>query len=108
VAVVDTGIDWDHPDLAVNYVPLGYDWANNDTNPMDDNGHGTHCAGIIAAVINNSIGVAGLAQVRIMAEKGFDRWGYRYKDGLANAVIHVWIKRQHHKHELWRITSTAN
>jgi thermitase len=89
VAVIDTGIDWDHPDLAANYVALGYDWVNNDPDPMDDNGHGTHCAGIIAAVINNSIGVAGLAQVRIMAEKGLDQYGNGYEDDLANAIIHA-------------------
>jgi thermitase len=89
VAVIDTGIDWDHPDLVANYVALGYDWVNNDKDPMDDNGHGTHCAGIIAAVTNNSIGVAGLAQVRIMAEKGIDQYGQGYEDDLANAIIHA-------------------
>jgi thermitase len=89
VAVIDTGIDWNHPDLAANYVALGYDWVNDDTDPMDDEGHGTHCAGIIAAVINNGIGVAGLAQVKIMAEKGLDSWGYGYEDDLANAIIHA-------------------
>ena len=89
VAVIDTGIDWDHPDLAANYVALGYDWVNDDPDPMDDNGHGTHCAGIIAAVINNSIGVAGLAQVRIMAEKGLNYEGEGYEDWLANAIIHA-------------------
>ena len=41
VAVIDTGINYDHQDLATNYVALGYDWVNNDTDPMDDNGHGT-------------------------------------------------------------------
>jgi hypothetical protein len=89
VAVIDTGIDWNHPDLAANYVALGYDWVNNDTDSMDDHGHGTHCAGIIAASLNNSIGVAGLAQVRIMAEKGLDQNGEGYDDDLANAIIHA-------------------
>ena len=89
VAVVDTGIDWDHPDLAANYVALGYDWVNNDTDPMDDEGHGTHCAGIIAAVINNSIGIAGLAQTQIMAEKGLDEYGSGYAADLANAIVHA-------------------
>lgn len=89
VAVIDTGIDWNHPDLATNYVPLGYDWVNNDTDPMDDHGHGTHCAGIIAASINNSIGIAGLTQVRIMAEKGLDQNGEGYDDDLAKAIIHA-------------------
>jgi thermitase len=89
VAVIDTGIDWHHPDLVANYVPLGYDWVNNDTDPMDDYGHGTHCAGIIAAVLNNSIGVAGLAQVRIMAEKALDQLGSGSEDNLANAIVHA-------------------
>jgi len=87
VAVVDTGIDYTHPDLSANYAPLGYDWVNNDTDPIDDNGHGTHCAGIIAAMTNNRIGVAGLAQVRVMAEKGLDYYGMGYTDQLAQAIV---------------------
>jgi len=89
VAVIDTGIDYTHPDLAANYVPLGYDWVNDSNDTMDDNGHGTHCAGIIAAVINNGQGIAGLAQVRIMAEKALDYSGIGYEDDLANAIIHA-------------------
>jgi thermitase len=89
VAVVDSGIDWNHPDLAPNYVPLGYDWVYNDANPMDDNGHGTHVAGIIAAALNNELGVAGVAQVSIMAEKGLDMRGEGYVDDLANAIHHA-------------------
>ena len=89
VAVVDTGIDWNHPDLAENYVPLGYDWVNNDPDPMDDNGHGTHCAGVITAIVNNSIGMAGLAQVRVMAEKGLDESGSGWTSDLASAIIHA-------------------
>lgn len=89
VAVIDTGIDYNHPDLVSNYVALGYDWVNNDTDPMDDNGHGTHCAGIIAAGLNNSIGIAGLAQIRIMAEKALDMSGSGNMDWVANAIIHA-------------------
>jgi subtilisin family serine protease len=53
VAVVDTGIDYNHPDLGGGFGPghkvvAGYDFVNNDADPMDDNGHGTHVAGIIA------------------------------------------------------------
>jgi len=89
VAVIDTGIDWDHPDLAGNYDASGYDWVNMDDDPMDDNGHGTHCTGIIAAMINNGMGIAGLAQVRVMAEKSLDQFGEGYADDLANAIIHA-------------------
>ena len=89
VAVIDTGIDYDHPDLAANYVPLGYDWVNNDDDPMDDNGHGTHVSGIIAAVSNNSIGMSGIAQVSVMAEKGLDETGYGDNDDLANCLLHA-------------------
>jgi len=89
VAVVDTGIDWHHPDLAAHYVPLGYDWVNNNPDPMDDYGHGTHVAGIIGAVINNSLGIAGLAQVRIMAEKVLDASGEGASSNVALGIIHA-------------------
>ncbi len=52
VAVIDTGIDYTHPDLGGgwgNRVVAGWDFVNNDANPMDDNGHGTHVAGIIGS-----------------------------------------------------------
>lgn len=75
VAVVDTGIDYDYPDLASNYAPLGYNWVYKNADPKDDFGHGAHCAGIIAAVLNNSVGIAGMSQVRIMAEKVLDSSG---------------------------------
>jgi subtilisin family serine protease len=89
VAVIDTGVDYNHPDLAANYVPLGYDWVNNDPDPRDDYGHGTHCAGIIAAVMNNSVGIAGVAQVKIMAEKVIDNGGWGYADWFAEGVINA-------------------
>lgn len=60
IAVVDTGVDKDHPDLKDNLIE-GYDFVNNDTDPDDDNGHGTHVAGIAAAITNNGIGIAGVA-----------------------------------------------
>jgi len=49
VAIIDTGIDAGHPDLAANYT-LGYDFYRRDAVPNDENGHGTHVAGIIAAL----------------------------------------------------------
>lgn len=59
VAVLDTGIDYNHPDLSPVYSG-GYDFVNNDSYPMDDHGHGTHVSGTIAAVAN-SFGVVGAA-----------------------------------------------
>ena len=59
VAVIDTGIDYGHPDLAALYKG-GYDFANKDADPMDDHYHGTHVAGTVAA-IDNGIGVVGVA-----------------------------------------------
>src|SRR3989344_2091335 len=59
VAVIDTGIDYNHPDLAANYAG-GWDFVNNDNDPMDDNSHGTHVAGTVAAV-DDDAGVVGAA-----------------------------------------------
>ncbi|MGD0102394.1 MAG: S8 family peptidase [Acidobacteriota bacterium] len=76
VAVIDTGVDYTHPDLAANILRdssnkvIGYDYANKDDDPMDDYGHGTHCAGTIGAVGNNGTGVAGVNwTVKIMPLK---------------------------------------
>jgi thermitase len=89
VAISDTGIDYTHTDLAANYVPLGYDWVNDDMDPMDDNGHGSHCAGIVAAELNNGVGIAGLAQVRIMAEKVLCNAGWGYDSWIAKGIYHA-------------------
>ena len=91
VAVVDSGIDYNHPDLMNNYIALGYDWVNGDNDPLDDFGHGTACAGIIGAQLNNSVGIAGIAQVKIMAEKGLNSTGYGFETDLATAIIHAVI-----------------
>lgn len=60
IAVVDTGVDMTHPDLKANIVP-GHDFVDNDNDPSDGFGHGTHVAGTAAAVANNGLGVAGVA-----------------------------------------------
>lgn len=68
VAVIDSGVYYTHSDLAANYAG-GYDFVNGDSDPMDDNGHGTHVAGTIAAV-RNGVGVVGVAPaVKIYALK---------------------------------------
>jgi subtilisin family serine protease len=59
VAVVDTGVDWDHPDLAANMVG-GRTFVSGTSSPEDDQGHGTHVAGIVAGIGNNG-GIIGVA-----------------------------------------------
>lgn len=71
IAIVDTGVDLGHIDLAGKIVP-GYDFVNNDAIPQDDsnNSHGTHVAGIAAAITNNGVGIAGVSWgARIMPIK---------------------------------------
>jgi subtilisin family serine protease len=108
VADIDTGIDYNHPDLAANvwtnpgeipgngidddgngYVDdvHGYDFVNNDGDPFDDHGHGTHTAGTIGAVGDNGIGVVGVNwHVKIMSCKFLDAGG---SGSTANAVLAV-------------------
>jgi thermitase len=75
VAVVDTGVAYDHPDLAANMIP-GYDFFDDDGDPRDENGHGTHVAGTIGALGNNGTGVTGvswdvsLLPVRVLGPDG--------------------------------------
>lgn len=98
IAVVDTGVDYNHPELKdniwTNLAELngqegvdddgngfiddihGYDFANNDGDPMDDNGHGTHCAGVIGASHNGDKIMGVLADVTIIPVKILDKKGY--------------------------------
>jgi len=77
IAIIDTGVDYNHPDLAANMWKsasgkMGYDFSDNDSDPKDYHGHGTHTAGTAAAVGNNAIGVVGVApKAKIMAVKIF-------------------------------------
>jgi subtilisin len=73
VAVLDTGINYNHEELSASFGGAykgGVDIINNDADPFDDNGHGTHCAGIIAAAHNNNDVVVGVApQVSLYSVK---------------------------------------
>lgn len=108
VGVIDSGIDYTHPDLVANiwtntkeipgngidddgngYVDdvHGYDFHNNDSDPIDDNGHGTAVSGIIGAVDNNEVGVVGIARnVRLMALKFFNEFGSGYTANAISAI----------------------
>jgi subtilisin family serine protease len=85
VAVIDTGIDYNHTELDGNYVS-GYDFVNNDGNPMDDQGHGTMVSGVIAAEDNGS-GVVGVApQARLYGVKVLDASGSGWESDVIAGV----------------------
>ncbi|MFB3789381.1 MAG: S8 family serine peptidase [bacterium] len=74
VGVIDTGVNYNHPDIAGNYRG-GYDFVNKDSDPQDDNSHGSHVAGILAA-LDNSQGVVGVApKVELYALKVLNQYG---------------------------------
>jgi len=83
IAVLDTGIDYTHPELGENYAG-GYDFVNSDSDPKDDHGHGTHVSGTIAAE-DNTEGVIGVApEAKIYAVKVLDQKGVgSYSDVIA-------------------------
>ena len=115
VGIIDTGMDYTHPDLAANvwsnpgeitgngidddgngYVDdvHGWDFINNDNNPTDDNGHGTHVSGTIGAIGDNGVGVAGVCwDVKLMPLKflGADGSG-----STADAILAVQYATQMH------------
>lgn len=87
VAVIDTGVDLVHPDLAPNLLP-GASFVPGAPTPQDDNGHGSHVAGIIAAVANNAQGIAGAAPgAKIFPVKALSSWGGGYLSWLSNGYM---------------------
>ena len=80
IAILDTGVDLDHPDL-VNNIVSGYNFVNDSLPPDDQFDHGTPCAGIAAATINNEIGIAGVCpdcsimSVKVLNDDGSGDWG---------------------------------
>ncbi len=112
VAVIDTGVNYNHPDLAANiwsnpgesnctngidddgdgFVDdcRGWDFVNSDNAPLDDYGHGTHVAGILGAVGNNATGIAGVAwTVKLMPLKTFNSSGTGDTGDIANAILYA-------------------
>jgi thermitase len=89
IAVIDTGVDLQHPDLAGKFV-AGYDFVNNDADPDDDHGHGTHVAGIAAAVTNNSLNVAGVDwNAKVMPIKVLNAAGSGYTSDIIEGVYYA-------------------
>ena len=100
VAVVDTGVNYKHPDLVKNmwhntHQPelageYGFDFIDGDGDPLDENGHGSHCAGIIGAQGNNGIGISGVNQrIRIMALRILNAKGSAQLSHAAAAYYYI-------------------
>ncbi|WP_052345243.1 S8 family serine peptidase [Planktothrix rubescens] len=114
IGVIDTGVDYNHPDLSANiwtnpgeiagdgidndsngYIDdvRGWDFAYNDNNPMDGNGHGTHVSGTIAGKGNNSVGVTGVAwNAKIMPLKFLSDAGSGYTSAAILAINYATAK----------------
>ena len=89
VAVVDTGVNARHPDIAGKVLP-GYDFVNGDSDPSDDNGHGTAVAGVAAAATNNSVGISGVAWANpVLPVKVLDASGSGTYSGIANGITYA-------------------
>lgn len=83
VAVIDTGVNYNHNDLAGRVIK-GKDFANNDADPMDGNGHGSHCAGTVAGTTYGVAPEATILAVQVLSAGGSGSW-----QGVANGVQYV-------------------
>jgi thermitase len=89
VAVVDSGVRASHPDLA-GKVLAGYDFIANDSDPTDENGHGTAVAGVVAPASNNSIGVTGVAWLNpILPVRVLDAAGSGSYSAICNGITYA-------------------
>ncbi|NEW05222.1 peptidase S8 [Paenibacillus sp. SYP-B3998] len=87
VAVVDTGVDLQHPDLQGQLLS-GYNVISGNDSPVDDVGHGTHVAGVIAALVNNNLGVAGMTWYnKVLPVKVLDQTGAGSTYSVAQGII---------------------
>ncbi|MCM3784462.1 S8 family peptidase [Neobacillus mesonae] len=87
VAVIDTGVDLDHPDLEGQLIE-GYNVIDSAAKPYDDVGHGTHVAGIVSAKVNNNEGVAGMTWYnKVMPVKVLDQSGSGTSYAVAEGII---------------------
>ncbi|MFE5324146.1 S8 family serine peptidase [Paenibacillus sp. NPDC056579] len=92
IAIVDTGVDLNHPDLKKNLVP-GINLINSKLLPQDDNGHGTNVAGVLAAAANNDRGISGILwDAKIMPIKALESDGsggeQKLGEGIKYAIDH--------------------
>lgn len=117
IAIVDSGIQGIHPDLSSKVIN-GYDYVDNDNFPDDENGHGTHCAGIASASTNNNIGIAGVApESSIYAVRVLDTQNngnlYAITQGIVEAadsgakVINLSLGSSNHAYSLYQAIQYA-
>jgi len=112
VAVIDTGIDWNHADISWDSIwknqgeipdngidddgngyiddVIGWDFFYNTNLPWDEDGHGTFVAGLIAATSDNNVGISGInPAARIMVLKALDNFGHTRASYLAEAIVYA-------------------